>query len=399
MKILHCSDVHLGRRPAGAIGEYSRKRYDDYFAAFDWAVGTAIERKIDVVLISGDFFDKKELLPEVLQRTEKSLQKLKDADISVILIEGNHDNIVTGNESDSWLIYLENKGLFRRPYLFFNDGYNFNKIEIDNINFYGIGYPGSMVDDTLKVLSEFLEDKKHEKNIILVHTAIKSGDLIQGAVRAETVELFNGKALYIAGGHFHSFNTYPKENPYFFRPGSLEYWDTKEFDNPKGVIIFDTETKEHEFLESVKRHAVNKTLKISGNNFDEFMEDFARQASHFEIIKGETMINLTLNLENSYLVDMNILENFLNEMGFLKSFIKINLPGSEKSMDLNNPLLGIEQVEREIIKEWKYFSDDLEQTALSLELMKEHQETKNEDLFFETFNSLLDRIIESGATK
>ena len=31
MKIVHCSDIHLGRRPVGGKGEFSDKRYEDYF--------------------------------------------------------------------------------------------------------------------------------------------------------------------------------------------------------------------------------------------------------------------------------------------------------------------------------------------------------------------------------
>ena len=60
MKILHCADIHLGRRPVGGVGDYSNKRYDDYFKAFGGAVDTAIAEQIRVVLISGDLLDRKE---------------------------------------------------------------------------------------------------------------------------------------------------------------------------------------------------------------------------------------------------------------------------------------------------------------------------------------------------
>jgi len=114
VKILHCADIHLGRRPVGGVGEYSNKRYDDYFKAFGWAIDTAIVQQVSVVLIAGDLFDRKELIPEVLERTEALLQKLKDAHIATLLIEGNHDNITPGKEDDSWIIYLENKGFLMR---------------------------------------------------------------------------------------------------------------------------------------------------------------------------------------------------------------------------------------------------------------------------------------------
>ncbi|SHF29513.1 Calcineurin-like phosphoesterase [Marinitoga hydrogenitolerans DSM 16785] len=78
MKILHTSDWHLGRRPVGGICEYTNKRYEDYFNAAEYIADKAIELSVDIFLISGDLFDKSTLLPDILYRTEKILEKLKN---------------------------------------------------------------------------------------------------------------------------------------------------------------------------------------------------------------------------------------------------------------------------------------------------------------------------------
>ena len=69
MRLLHCSDLHLGRRPVGGKGEFSEKRYLDYFNAFEQCVDIAIREKVDLFIMSGDIFDRKEIVPEVLEKS------------------------------------------------------------------------------------------------------------------------------------------------------------------------------------------------------------------------------------------------------------------------------------------------------------------------------------------
>jgi DNA repair exonuclease SbcCD nuclease subunit len=401
MKILHCADIHLGRRPLGAVGEYSKKRYEDYFNAFNWAVDTAINNKVDIFLIAGDFFDKKELLPEVLEKAEKSLGKLKSRNIPVILIEGNHDNVTRGNETDSWLIYLENKGLLKRPdYHTTEESYQFDNIKIGDINIYGVGYPGSFVNETLVELSNFLDDKKHEKNIVLVHTAIGDDKSRPGTVMKETIELFADRALYVAGGHFHNYNTFPSNNPYFYRPGSLEYWDVDEINQRKGVIIFDTDGKSHQFYDSPKRHAYNVTYSINSKNNDDFKIEFLEKLDKLQIIPNETVMKITFDLSISFPLDISLCENILAEKGILKSFIKINLPEAISDIDINNPLIEKVKIEQDIIKKWNnLFSDDYLSTSQTLEKLKYYQKENMENLFFDEYDNFLENILTEKEVK
>ena len=113
MKILHCSDVHLGKKPFGTK-EFSQKRYLDFFKTFDEIIDIGISENIDLFIVAGDLFDKKELTPDTLEKCEKSFQKLKNKGIKVFLIEGNHDNIVGNDDVNSWLGYLEKKDFIHR---------------------------------------------------------------------------------------------------------------------------------------------------------------------------------------------------------------------------------------------------------------------------------------------
>ena len=82
MKILHCSDIHLGKKPFGTE-IFTKKRYDDYFNTFNELVEKSILEKVDIFMIAGDLFDKKDLSPDILKKTEIILKKLVR---SIILI-------------------------------------------------------------------------------------------------------------------------------------------------------------------------------------------------------------------------------------------------------------------------------------------------------------------------
>lgn len=395
MRFLHCSDIHLGRKPVGGQGDYSRKRYDDYFSAFEWAVRLGDEKKVDAFIISGDFFDKKELQPEVLQKAENLLLMLKDADIFTVLIEGNHDNISQGSENESWLIYLQNKGLFVRPYCYFDDGYKFNFAEKDGLRFYGLGYPGSFVDETIEALAEQLNEADADKNIVVVHTAVGASSQFPGTVRKEKLELLKDKLLYLACGHFHFHHVLPAEKPFYFVPGSLEYWDSNEFNQEKGVIIFDTDTRKHEFISSERRHTAEFSIDISDERTEDAYEKIEKFVAAMMIIEGESIVKLNINLSNPLLLDADKIEEMLSAKGVLKSFIRINLSGETTLNDIKNPYLTLQDIEREIIKSWEYFSDKSEIVSEKLVVLKKFQSTSNQEQFREHFESLLETVMES----
>ncbi|MCX6155008.1 MAG: metallophosphoesterase [Candidatus Kapabacteria bacterium] len=457
MKLMHCSDIHLGRRPAGGAGDYSDKRFDDYFKAFEWVATLAIERNVDLVIISGDFFDKKELLPEVLSRSERILGLLHLAEIPVILVEGNHDNIITGNESDSWLIYLENSGLLQRPtYNYVEDHYNFIPILIketikhvipanagipydvdsgdscirrndsqsnsgdscirrndsqsnsgdscirrndsqgDSLYIYGLGYPGSYINEVMTELADFLETKRDEKNIVIVHTAIARPEMFPGTVDSSVIDKFIGKVIYIAGGHFHYYHHYPSKNPIMFVPGSTEYWSKDEFykQEKKGVIIFDSETLEHEFIETPKRHVLNLTISSDAETAEEFLLEFQNQVDSLEILANESVVSIIINNKYNFYFDIEFCQKYLESKNPLRTFIKIDTGNKEFFSDYTNTLGGTEEIENEIIKSWNnVFSQKPDLVSQSLCRLKEHQKNYNESDFIEEFDLLINNIM------
>jgi DNA repair exonuclease SbcCD nuclease subunit len=393
MKIVHCSDIHLGRRPVGGKGEFSDKRYEDYFKAFEEIVDKACEIKADLFIIAGDIFDRKEIVPEVLEKTEKILKKLKDNRIESVVIEGNHDNIFIGKEEESWIYYLEKKGYFKRPTYFFDgEKYRFNSVEIKTGKVYGVGYPGFMVNEVLTELAENLNID--EKNIVIVHTAIAGSDFIPGMVKKESIDLFKGKVEYMAGGHIHSRMSYPSENPYFFTPGSPEYWDIAEKKNEKGFIIFDTDTKEHQFKATKMRNKIEADIKIEAESEVEFREKFIKESDSSIEYDSESIVFIKVKVEKALYIDSIWCENYIMSKGALKANVKIIYPKESISREYKHNGMGIEGIESEEIKKWEFFSSENENTAKTLNKLKMLQSEKLEESFIENLDLFLDSLID-----
>ena len=85
MRILHTSDWHLGR----SFGAVSLA--DDQQAFITWMTAEAVSRKVDLVVIAGDIFDRAIAPTEAVVMFREALRNLQAASITVAVITGNHD--------------------------------------------------------------------------------------------------------------------------------------------------------------------------------------------------------------------------------------------------------------------------------------------------------------------
>ncbi len=255
-----------------------------------------------------------------------------------------------------------------------------------------MGYPGHNINNVMNELSQQLEGK--EKNIVMVHTAIAEGDFLAGTVDKKTIDLFENKVLYIAGGHFHSYDFYPKENPFFFIPGSPEFWNIQnEIKQKKGFIIFETESKEHTFYPSKTRKRIIKTAEIKSENAEEFKEEFNKIIEKFEINEGEDIIIINLKLEKDFFVNIKECEEILFEKGALKSFIKVIHPKMKDGLK-GTEILTTEEIEEKIIRKWDVFGKKSEEIVEVMARLKEAQEESNRDEFLEVFDNMIEKILD-----
>ena len=382
MKIVHCSDLHLGKRLSGTK-DYVTKRYMDFFNAFATFVDKVEKIKPDVCLIAGDIFDKKEINPDILSKTEYLFKRLKDnVKKDIIAIEGNHDNSRILEES--WLEYLQEQNILKVFY-YNKDFEEKNYLKIDDINFYPVGYPGFMIDEALTKLSEKLNPQ--EKNIVIVHTGISGGtNTLPGLVSTSILDLFKDKAIYIAGGHIHSFTTYPKEKPYFFVSGSLEFSNVQnEKSDKKGFILFDTDTLNYEFIELEHRKRIKKDFSYTNfSNLENEFENFVKELN----LTGEEILVISVSLNNNDYINTENLENIAEKNGALKTHILIknilNIGASEE----NNSDLSIDELEKNLINTWNI--SEIEKFSKSFGRLKELFSNDDRDSFLELFDKTLE---------
>ena len=382
MKIVHCSDLHLGKRFSGNK-DYVKKRYMDFFNAFAVFIDKVEEIKPDVCLIAGDIFDKREINPDILSKTEYLFKRLKNnVKKEIIAIEGNHDNSRILEES--WLEYLQEQNILKVFY-YNRDFDEKNYLKIDDINFYPVGYPGFMIDEALTKLSEKLNPQ--EKNIVIVHTGISGSiNTLPGLVSTSILDLFKDKAIYIAGGHIHSFTTYPKEKPYFFVSGSLEFSNVQnEKSDKKGFILFDTDTLNYEFIELEHRKRIKKDFSYTNfSNLENEFENFVKGLN----LTGEEILVISVSLNNNDYINTENLENIAEKNGALKTHILIknilNIGASEE----NNSDLSIAELEKNLINTWNI--SEIEKFSKSFGRLKELFSNDDRDSFLELFDKTLE---------
>ena len=382
MKIVHCSDLHLGKRFSGNK-DYVKKRYMDFFNAFATFIDKVEEIKPDVCLIAGDIFDKKEINPDILSKTEYLFKRLKDnVKKDIVAIEGNHDNSRILEES--WLEYLQEQNILKVFY-YNKDFEEKNYLKIDDINFYPVGYPGFMIDEALTKLSEKLNPQ--EKNIVIVHTGISgSTNTLPGLVSTSILDLFKDKAIYIAGGHIHSFTTYPKEKPYFFVSGSLEFSNVQnEKSDKKGFILFDTDTLNYEFIELEHRKRIKKDFSYSNfSNLEDEFENFVKRLN----LTGEEILVISVSLNNNDYINTESLENIAEKNGALKTHILIKNILNIGTSEENNSDLSIDELEKNLINTWNI--SEIENFSKSFSRLKELFSNDDRDSFLELFDKTLE---------
>lgn len=260
MKILHTSDLHIGKY----IGTYDLKEDTEY--VLNQVVETAIREKVEVVLISGDVFDRPNPSEEAIKMYVSFLKELLDKNIKVIAISGNHDSGIRLSAYKDILgkgYFVE--GEFNSP---------MRKVSLSDeygpVNFYMLPFfTPFIVKSNLKLekglenydlaMDEIIKRENidtSQRNIILAHQFV-AGFKFGGS--EEDFSYSNGDEKNVAGvgiisldkfqdfdyvalGHIHKPQKISRETIRY--SGSLLKYKTSEIDGPdKSVVIIDLKEK------------------------------------------------------------------------------------------------------------------------------------------------------------
>ena len=226
LSFLHISDLHLGYQQYG-----SRARFNDFGHAFHHAVDYALEQDVNFVVISGDLFHKSAIDPPTLLQAVFGLDQLKQAQIPVISIVGNHDR-ARYVDHVSWLDYLSEREYlsllsprFRDGVIQLDawDGIGGGYLDSGPVRIIGLPYLGASTEVALGLLPEVLEQLPSEGieyKILLAHFGLEGEmPVMAGGIAQSAVEPLAGHVDYLALGHLHK--AFERAD-WIYNPGSLE---------------------------------------------------------------------------------------------------------------------------------------------------------------------------------
>jgi exonuclease SbcD len=92
LKILHTADIHLGAKFSG-LGNKGVTQRDQLRATFKNVITTAIDKRVNIVLIAGDLFDTNQQPQRNIDLVIEQFNLLGSNNIPVCLIPGTHDSL------------------------------------------------------------------------------------------------------------------------------------------------------------------------------------------------------------------------------------------------------------------------------------------------------------------
>ena len=240
MKIIHCADVHLGSRMNKLPKDKAEERAREIRVSFERMVSYAKSEGIYTVLLAGDIFDSdrpfkkdKEFFYSVVKR---------NPDITFFYLRGNHDG------KESYTETIENLKTFGSEWTSYTIGWNvvLSGIEIDRNN-------------CISMYSSLRLDP-YNINIVMLHGQV--GESV-GECKVCIPRLRNKNIDYLALGHEHSQCVAGlDERGIFVYSGCLEGRGFDEI-GEKGFMVYDTDTKEVNFVPFACRTIEERTVDIS----------------------------------------------------------------------------------------------------------------------------------------
>jgi len=298
IKFLHFADVHLG---VENYGRYDAKtgfhsRLNDFIQSLSTIVNIGIEEKIDFALFCGDAYKSNNPSPTYQREFARQVYRLSEANIPIVLINGNHDNPLTFGRASALDIFrtlhIPNTHVVTEP-----DLINLQTAK-GIVQIVGIPWPTrnqylekdeyrdsntnsinqKIQNRVIKTITDKISllDNRYPK-IIAAHLTISEA-LFSGSENYAMIgndptisaRFFKDTPFdYIALGHIHRYqNLNPDNNPPIVYSGSIERINFGEEKEDKGFCIGEIGEKgkvDYEFISLPTRKMISIEVKIDDN--------------------------------------------------------------------------------------------------------------------------------------
>ncbi|MDZ5470196.1 DNA repair exonuclease [Bacillus sp. 31A1R] len=229
IKFIHTADLHLDSPLLGLkylpIDIFKRLQ-ESTFHALRKIIDTAIDQKVDFIIIAGDIFDGEDRSIRAQVRFKKEMERLEKHNISVFVIHGNHDHL-----SGNWtkIEMPENVFVFGENV----EVKGFSTSHGVTASIYGFSYPVRHVYE--RKIDSYHKEMDADFHIGILHGNLEGGTDHGNYAPFQLKDLMDKGFDYWALGHIHK-RTILSEQPPIIYPGNTQGRHKKE-SGPKGCYI------------------------------------------------------------------------------------------------------------------------------------------------------------------
>ncbi|MBO7481486.1 MAG: exonuclease SbcCD subunit D [Bacteroidales bacterium] len=300
MKILHTSDLHLGKR----VNDYSM--IDEQKNILKEILSIIESEKPDAVILAGDIYDKSIPSVEAVNLFDEFLVELDKFDNNIFAISGNHD-------SPERIAFASR--IMDRLGLHFSPVYDGNvkpvvlQDEFGEVNFYMLPFvkplhvrqffPDAEINnytDAVRVAIENMNVDMSQRNVMVAHQFIsdasrrESETVSVGGLDNVDANVFDGFD-YVALGHLHGAQNCGNEHVRY--SGTPLKYSFSEVNDEKSVTIIELGAKGDMKVRTVPLHPIHEWRDLRGTYEEVTNKDFYNGTTY-----REDYVRITLTDEN-----------------------------------------------------------------------------------------------------
>lgn len=296
MRLLHCSDLHIGKR----VNEFSM--IAEQRTCLEQIIEIAVTHKVDGVLIAGDVYDKAVPTVEAVQLFDSFLTELTTQGLSVCVISGNHDSperlSFGGRMLEQNGIYLSTvfDGTLRKITL--SDDYG--PLQLYLMPFLKPAmvrpfYPDAMLEtyeDAVRIVLEHSDIDPAARNLLMAHQFVTNNGREPERCDSETLSIGGVDQVdtglftsfdYVALGHLHGPQSVGRETVRYC--GSPLKYSFSECRQHKSVTIVTLQEKGNVQLETVPLIPERDLREIRGNLEELLKPEIAAQGNPADYLR------------------------------------------------------------------------------------------------------------------
>lgn len=215
VKFIHTADVHLGRE-FDQFDERGEERREDIRLTFRRIASLAVEKGIDLFLISGDLFNSPNPSKKDLEFIFETFRMLSDNNVVIFIIPGNHDYYIPNGIWDREFNSLgENLHIFTSP--------KFETIDLEHFKVSVVGCAYNRHQSNFRLLEKPELKISQQNSILLFHGSYEYPNQEYQDQPFSLEELKRLPFNYIALGHYHRhMGIFSEEKKACFYPGVPE---------------------------------------------------------------------------------------------------------------------------------------------------------------------------------